>query len=225
MQVLIVEDDPQLRRTLELSLTAHGYRVEATGTGEDALVMAGRTPPDVVLLDLGLPGIDGSQVIVELRQWSTTPIIVLSARGAEDDKVRALDAGANDYLTKPFGIDELLARIRVALRATPDQGPAVVTTEAFEISFDLHEIRCNGELLHLTPIEWGLLTHLVQADGQLVTQQSLLRTVWGAEYTNETNYLRVHMTHLRRKVEPDPARPRYFITEPGLGYRFRREPA
>jgi two-component system, OmpR family, KDP operon response regulator KdpE len=224
MHVLVVEDDPQLRRTLELSLTAHGYQVEVTGTGEDALILAGRRPPDLLLLDLGLPGMDGSEVILGLREWTQLPIIVLSARGAEADKVQALDAGANDYLTKPFGVDELLARIRVALRARRETPDPVVATHGFVVDFDRHEVTRDGELVHLTPIEWGLLTHLVQSAGQLVSQQALLRAVWGPEYGDETNYLRVHMTHLRHKLEPDPGRPQYFITEPGLGYRFRREP-
>lgn len=224
MYVLVVEDDPQLRRTLELSLTAHGYRVEVTGTGEDALIRAGRRPPGLVLLDLGLPGISGAEVITGLRMWSQVPIIILSARGAETDKVQALDAGANDYLTKPFGVDELLARMRVALRAPKDTSDSVVATAGFVVNFDRHELTRDGELVHLTPIEWGLLTQLIRSADQLVSQQTLLRAIWGPEYGAETNYLRVHMTHLRRKLEPDPSSPRYFITEAGLGYRFRPDP-
>lgn len=221
--VLIIEDDPMLRRSLALNLTARGYSIDETGNGEDALRLAGRRLPDVVFVDLGLPGISGLEVINGLRAWSDVPIIVLSARGAERDKVEALDAGATDYVTKPFGIDELLARLRVAerIRAAlrPSDGP--IRTPHFSIDLETHRIaRPDGSELHLTPIEWALLAHLAQRAGRLVTQAELLAAVWGPAYSTETNYLRVHVTHLRKKIEPDPSRPTYVITEPGVGYRF-----
>jgi two-component system KDP operon response regulator KdpE len=221
--VLIVEDDPMLRRSLALNLTARGYTIDETGNGEDALRLAGRRLPDVVFVDLGLPGISGLDVIGGLRAWTDVPIIVLSARGAERDKVEALDAGATDYVTKPFGIDELLARLRVAERIRAAQRPAdgPIRTSHFAIDLDTHRVtRGDGTEIHLTPIEWALLAHLAQRPGRLVTQTELLTAVWGPQYGTETNYLRVHVTHLRKKIEPDPSRPTYVITEPGVGYRF-----
>jgi two-component system KDP operon response regulator KdpE len=221
--VLVVEDDPALRRSLALNLTARGYTVDETGNGEDALRLAGRRLPDVLFVDLGLPGISGLDVIKGVRAWAEIPIIVLSARGAEADKVEALDAGANDYVTKPFGIEELMARLRAAERVRAgqrhDDGPMV--TRDFTIDYAAHVVHAaHGNEIHLTPIEWALLAHLAQATGRLVTHRELLNAVWGPEYLNETNYLRVHITHLRKKIEPDPATPVYVITEPGLGYRF-----
>lgn len=221
--VLIVEDDPMLRRSLALNLVARGYSIDETGNGEDALRLAGRRLPDVVFVDLGLPGISGLDVITSLRGWTDVPILVLSARGAERDKVEALDAGATDYVTKPFGIDELLARLRVAERICaalrPGAGP--IDTAHFSIDLDTHRVtRADGTQIHLTPIEWALLAHLAQRPGRLVTQTELLTAVWGPEYGKETNYLRVHVTHLRKKIEPDPGRPVYVLTEPGVGYRF-----
>jgi two-component system KDP operon response regulator KdpE len=221
--VLIIEDDPMLRRSLALNLTARGYSIDETGNGEDALRIAGRRLPDVVFVDLGLPGISGLEVINGLRAWSDVPIIVLSARGAERDKVEALDAGATDYVTKPFGVDELLARLRVAerIRASLRPGDGPIRTPHFTIDLETHRItRPDGSELHLTPIEWALLAHLAQRAGRLVTQTELLAAVWGPAYLTETNYLRVHVTHLRKKIEPDPSRPVYVITEPGVGYRF-----
>ena len=221
--VLIVEDDPMLRRSLALNLTARGYTIDETGNGEDALRLAGRRLPDVVFVDLGLPGISGLEVITGLRAWSDVPIIVLSARGAERDKVEALDAGATDYVTKPFGIDELLARLRVAERIRAAQRPAdgPIRTAHFTVDPDTHRVTLgDGTEVHLTPIEWALLAHLVQRPGRLVTHTELLTAVWGPAYGTETNYLRVHVTHLRKKIEPDPSRPTYVITEPGVGYRF-----
>jgi len=221
--VLVVEDDPSLRRSLTLNLTARGYSVDDTGNGEDALKLAGRRLPDVLFLDLGLPGMSGLEVIRGVRAWADIPIIVLSARGAEHDKVEALDAGATDYVTKPFGIEELMARLRAAerIRAAqrPDDGPTV--TPDFTIDYTAHRVhRADGEEVHLTPIEFAILAHLAQRPGRLVTHTELLRAVWGPEYANETNYLRVHITHLRKKVEPDPSSPTYVVTEPGVGYRF-----
>jgi len=221
--VLIVEDDPALRRSLTLNLTARGYSVDETGNGEDALMLAGRRLPDVLFVDLGLPSISGLDVIRGVRAWADIPIIVLSARGAERDKVEALDAGATDYVTKPFGIEELMARLRAAerIRASqrPDEGPTV--TRDFTIDYDAHKVQsADGDDIHLTPIEFALLAHLARRPGSLVTHTDLLRAVWGPQYLNETNYLRVHITHLRKKIEPDPSNPSYVITEPGVGYRF-----
>jgi two-component system KDP operon response regulator KdpE len=221
--VLVVEDDPALRRSLTLNLTVRGYTVDDTGNGEDALRLAGRRLPDVLFLDLGLPGMSGLDVIRGVRAWADIPIIVLSARGAERDKVEALDAGATDYVTKPFGIEELMARLRAAerIRAAqrPEDGPTV--TPDFTIDYTAHRVhRADGDEIHLTPIEFAILAHLAQYPGRLVTHTDLLRAVWGPEYANETNYLRVHITHLRKKIEPDPANPSYVTTEPGVGYRF-----
>jgi two-component system, OmpR family, KDP operon response regulator KdpE len=221
--VLVVEDDPALRRSLTLNLAARGYTVDDTGNGEDAVKLAGRRLPDVLFLDLGLPGMSGLDVIHVLRTWADFPIIVLSARGAERDKVEALDAGATDYVTKPFGIEELMARLRAAERIRahqrPDDGPTV--TPDFSIDYTAHRVhRPDGEEIHLTPIEFAILAHLAQRPGRLVTHTDLLRAVWGPEYANETNYLRVHITHLRKKIEPDPSNPAYVATEPGVGYRF-----
>ena len=191
-------------------------------TGEQALDLAAHHHPDLVLLDLGLPGIDGLEVIDGLRGWSAVPIVVLSARGSERDKVDALDAGADDYLSKPFGMDELLARVRAALRrATPAEEAAIVTTEHFTIDLaDKRVSNVDGTPIRLTPTEWHLLEVLVRHAGKLVGQRQLLQDVWGPQYGDESNYLRVHLAHLRAKLEPDRSHPRYLITEPGMGYRF-----
>lgn len=225
-RVLVVDDEPQIRKALKVNLEARDYEVSLAATGEDALVLAADEPPDVVLLDLGLPGIDGMRVIEGLRGWTDVPIIVLSVRGEESDKVAALDAGADDYVSKPFGMGELLARMRSALRRRrADVTDPVVVTRDFRIDLvatrftRLREDRTEEEL-HLTPIEWALVEQLVRHSGRLVSQRHLLHEVWGPQYDDETNYLRVHMANLRRKVEPDPSHPRYFVTEPGMGYRF-----
>ncbi len=211
-----------MRRALAANLKARGYEVDAAESGEQALELAARHHPDVVLLDLGLPGIDGLEVIDGLRGWTNVPIVVLSARGAERDKVAALDAGADDYVAKPFGMDELLARLRAAVRrATPVEEEAVVTTPDFTVDLSAKRVLDGaGQPVRLTPTEWQLLEVLVRHAGKLVTQRQLLKDVWGPSYGDESNYLRVHMAHLRRKLEPDRSRPRYFITEPGMGYRF-----
>src|SRR5262245_61162780 len=219
--VLAVDDEPQLLRALITNLKARGYDVDAATTGEIALEMAARHHPDVVVLDLGLPAMSGIEVIHGLRGWTEVPIIVLSARDAERDKIAALDAGADDYVTKPFGMGELLARVRAALRRggpVPDE--AVVTTPDFTVDFAAKRIERDGADVKLTPTEWHLVEVLVRNEGKLVGQRQLLQEVWGPEYGTETNYLRVHMAHIRRKLEPDPSRPRYFITEAGMGYRF-----
>jgi two-component system, OmpR family, KDP operon response regulator KdpE len=224
-RVLIVDDDVQLLRALRITLNAHGYAVATAADGTSALAVAGRTTPDLVILDLGLPDLDGVAVIEGLRGWCPAPIIVLSARHAEPAKVDALDAGADDYVTKPFGMGELLARMRAALRrARPSTAESVVTTEAFTVDIANKRVStAAGGEVRLTPTEWHLLEVLVRDPGRLVTQRQLLQQVWGPAYETETNYLRVHLANLRRKLEPDPGRPRYLITEPGIGYRFMPE--
>jgi len=220
-RVLVVDDEPQILRALGINLRARGYDVDLAPDGERALDVAARHHPDVVVLDLGLPGIDGVDVIRGLRGWSQVPIVVLSVRDAEGDKVAALYAGADDYVTKPFGMDELLARLRAALRrTTPAEEEALVETEDFTIDLAAKKVRRNGEEVRLTPTEWNLVEVLVRNRGRLVAQTQLLQEVWGPQYHDETNYLRVFMAQVRRKLEPEPAQPRYFITEPGMGYRF-----
>jgi two-component system, OmpR family, KDP operon response regulator KdpE len=223
-RVLIVEDEPGLRRALQINLRARDYEVTAVADGGAALSAAAADPPDVVILDLGLPDMDGTEVIEGLRGWSRAPIIVLSARQAQGDKVVALDVGADDYMTKPFGIDELLARLRAALRrsGTDDAAP-VVETAAFTVDLALKEARVDGDVVHLTPTEWHVLEVLIRNEGKLVPRTQLLQEVWGPAYETETNYLRVYMAQLRRKLEQDPAHPRHLLTEPGMGYRFARD--
>jgi two-component system KDP operon response regulator KdpE len=222
-RVLVVDDEPQIRRTLAINLRARGYQVDLAATGEDALNAAADQPPDVVVLDLSLPGIDGLQVIQGLRGWTRVPIIVLSVREREADKVAALDAGADDYVTKPFGINELLARLRAAVRrATPtDEGAPVIQTPDFRVDLAAKQVTRDGREVRLTPTEWQLVELLVRNPGRLVSQRQLLQEVWGPKYQEETNYLRIFVAQIRRKLEPDPAHPRYFITEPGMGYRFQ----
>ena len=220
-RILVVDDEPQIRRALDVNLRARGYRVDLADSGEVALVSAAERHPDVVLLDLGLPGIDGLDVVRGLRGWTSVPIIVLSVRGAESDKVAALDAGADDYVTKPFGINELLARLRATLRRhQPAPEEAVISTDVFAVDLVARRVTRDGEHVHLTPIEWSIVEHLVRNPGRLVTQRQLLRHVWGPQYETETNYLRVHLAAIRKKLEPVPGQPRYFVTEPGTGYRF-----
>ena len=222
-RVLVVDDDLQILRALRINLTAHGYDVTVADSGGAALRAAAAAQPEVVVLDLGLPDLDGTEVIAGLRGWSAVPIIVLSARADSGDKVRALDAGADDYVTKPFGMAELLARLRAAVRratsAGPDDAPVV---EVGDLRIDLAAKRVSraGAEVHLTPTEWGILELLARHRGKLVGQRELLRTVWGPAYSTETNYLRVYLAQLRRKLEPEPSRPRYLITEPGMGYRL-----
>ena len=220
-RVLVVDDEPQILRALGANLKARGYTVDLATTGEAALVRAADHPPDLVVLDLGLPGISGIEVIGGLRGWSTVPILVLSARDGERDKIDALDAGADDYVTKPFGMGELLARIRAALRRdlTAAEAPIVATPD-FSVDLAAKRVTRAGSEVRLTPIEWGIVEVLVRNAGKLVASRQLLQQVWGPEYGTETNYLRVHLAHIRRKLEPEPARPRYFVTEPGMGYRF-----
>lgn len=219
--VLVVEDEPQLLRALQINLRTHGYHPVTAVDGASALSAASEHRPDLVLLDLGLPDMDGVQVIAGLRAWTQVPIIVLSARHGPEDKVEALDAGADDYVTKPFGLEELLARLRAAERRSAGApGIPVVTTADFRLDLAGRKAERRGEQVRLTPTEWRLVELLVRNPGRLVPQQKLLLEVWGPAYAREVQYLRVYLNQLRRKLEPDPARPRYFITESGMGYRF-----
>ncbi len=220
-RVLVVDDDLRILKTLEVNLRARGYEVDLARTGEDALQLAARHHPDVVILDLGLPGMDGLDVVRGLRGWTSLPIVVLSGRGTEAAKVEALDLGADDYLTKPFGMDELFARLRAAMRrAVLPEGRAVLTTPDFTIDFVAKQVRRSGEVVRLTPTQWHMVEVLVRNAGKLVTYEQILQEVWGPTYGKETNYLRVFMTQIRHKLEPEPSRPRYFVTEPGIGFRF-----
>ncbi|HKQ61960.1 MAG TPA: response regulator [Candidatus Polarisedimenticolaceae bacterium] len=225
--VLVVEDDPQIRRFLRATLPAHGFELFEAATGQEGLTQAATRTPEIVLLDLGLPDLDGLEFIRRLREWSPAPIIVLSARGTERDKVAALDAGADDYLTKPFGVDELLARLRVALRhrAVAAEGSAGAVFTTGELSVDLagRIVRLAGREVHLTPTEFKLLALLVRHAGKVVTHRQLLIEVWGPSAATHTHYLRVQMHGLRHKLEETPARPRYLTTEPGVGYRLRED--
>ena len=220
--VLVVDDDPQILRALRINLTAHGYQVRTAADGTGALRLAADRHPDVVVLDLGLPDLDGTDVIAGLRGWSTVPIIVLSARTDSADKVDALDAGADDYVTKPFGMPELLARLRAAVRraATPTDGQPLLRAGELTIDLAAKKVRRRDKPVHLTATEWGILDVLARNHGRLVSQHQLLVEVWGPAYTSETGYLRVYLTQLRRKLEAEPSRPRHLITEPGMGYRF-----
>jgi two-component system KDP operon response regulator KdpE len=220
-RVLVVDDDPHLARALRITLRAAGYDVVLAPDGRTALREAADRHPDVVVLDLGLPDLDGTEVLAGLRPWFTGPVLVLSARGDSTDKIEALDAGADDYVAKPFDMGELLARLRALLRrgpAEPDE--PVVRTEHFTVDLAAGQVTVDGAAVRLTPTEWGLLSELVRAPGRLVGQRQLLKAVWGPAYEKETNYLRVYMAQLRRKLEPDPSNPRYLRTEPGMGYRF-----
>ncbi|TLS46629.1 response regulator [Streptomyces montanus] len=225
-RVLVVEDEPQLVRALVINLRARAYDVDAAADGATALRLAAAHHPDVVLLDLGLPDMDGVEVIKGLRGWTRSPILVLSARQTSEEKVRALDAGADDYVTKPFSMDELLARLRAAVRRTEEadttDATAIVTTEEFTVDLIAKRVRRGGNDVRLTPTEWHLLEVLIRHPSRLISQKQLLQEVWGPAYQTETNYLRVYMAQLRRKLEPDPARPRHLITEPGMGYRFEK---
>jgi two-component system KDP operon response regulator KdpE len=225
--ILLIEDEPQMRRFLRAALGAQDYRLAEATTARDGLAQAASRNPDVILLDLGLPDRDGLEVARELREWSVTPIIVLSARGREQDKVAALDFGADDYLTKPFGVEELLARIRVALRhaALPPGAPPEPVFQAGDVRVDLvrREVRRGDQEVHLTPTEYKLLTVLVRHAGKVITHRQLLKEVWGTNYADQSHYVRVYMAQLRQKLEADPARPRLLVTEPGVGYRLRAE--
>jgi two-component system KDP operon response regulator KdpE len=220
--VLVVDDDPLLLKVLKITLQANGYSVSTATDGRSALLAATQHPLRLIVLDLGLPDIDGTAVIKELRTWSQVPILVLSARHTSDDKVEALDAGADDYITKPFGPDELLARLRALLRrASDDSHDPVVTTDAFTVDLGKHRVTREGQDVRLTPTEWNILELLVRNPDKLITQRQLLTEVWGPAYAKDSNYLRVYMAQLRRKLEPDTGNPRHLLTEAGIGYRFQ----
>jgi two-component system KDP operon response regulator KdpE len=225
--ILVIEDEPQIRRFLRAALTANGYRLVEAATAQEGLTQAATCQPDLVILDLGLPDLDGLEVTRRLREWATIPIIVLSARGREPDKIAALDAGADDYVTKPFGIGELLARMRVALRhamrTSREPDAAVFVVGDVQVDMAQRRVSVAGQEIHLTPIEYRLLTTLVHYAGKVVTHRQLLQAVWGPGYANATHYLRVYMGQLRHKLEADPARPRYLMTEPGVGYRLKTD--
>lgn len=219
-RVLVVDDEPQILRAVSANLRGAGYEVETAATGEEALASAAMRPPDAVILDLVLPGKSGTDVTRELREWSKAPVILLSAVGDERDKVAALDAGADDYVTKPFGIDELLARLRAALRRATPTGEPVLEVGDLRLDLEKRSASFAGRHLTLTPHEFTLLRVFMQNEGKLLTHPSLLREVWGPQYHDESHYLHVYVSQLRRKIEPDPARPRYILTEPGAGYRL-----
>ena len=226
-RVLVVDDEPQMLRALRINLSARGFAVTTASTGAAALAAAARINPQVVILDLGLPDIDGLTVLEGLRGWTTVPVIVLSARADAADKVAALDAGADDYVTKPFGMEEFLARLRAAIRRGAAGGPEsggspVVDAGAFVVDLAGKQVTRDGEPVHLTPTEWGVLELLVRNEGKLVGQREILNAVWGPRYVSQSNYLRVYLASLRRKLEPDPSAPRHLLTEAGMGYRFVR---
>ncbi len=227
MRVLVVDDEPQIRRALRTSLEAHGYAVETVGTGDEGVVVAAGQHPELILLDLGLPDMDGTEVIRRVRAFSDVPIIVLSVRESQTDKVAALDAGADDYVTKPFGMEELLARSRAALRRRGGEEPAVpvLTFDGLQVDLARRLVTCDGEPVHLTPTEYGLLEALVTNPGKLLTHQWLLRRVWGQGYGTETTYLRTYVRALRKKLGDDASSPELIVTEPGVGYRWVAEPA
>jgi len=220
--VLLIEDEPQIRRFLRTVLPERGFVLFEADTGKQGLVEAAVRKPDVVILDLGLPDLDGVELVKRLREWSTVPVIVLSARAQESDKVAALDAGADDYLTKPFGVGELLARLRVALRhaARGADGSQVFEAGPLKVDLSARRVDLGGREVHLTPIEYRLLTVLIKHAGKVLTHRHLLKEVWGPSHVEDAHYLRIYMAQLRRKLEEDPTRPRYLLTEPGVGYRL-----
>lgn len=224
-KVLVVDDEPQILRALRINLSVRGYEVTTAPNGAAALRAAAEKNPDVVVLDLGLPDMDGIEVLAGLRGWSSVPVIVLSARTDSSDKVEALDAGADDYVTKPFGMDELLARLRAAVRRSASAADAatepVVETASFTVDLSAKRVTRHGKDVHLTPTEWGMLEMLVRNKGKLVGRRELLREVWGPAYATETHYLRVYLAQLRRKLEDDPSQPKHLLTEAGMGYRFQ----
>ncbi len=223
--VLLIEDDPQIRRFLRATLPGTNYQLLEAATGQDGLRIVGLQHPDLIILDLGLPDMDGVEVARQLREWTLTPILVLSARDQEQDKIAALDVGADDYLTKPFGTGELLARMRVALRhagqALQSDEEPVFELRGLRVDFTHRQVFVDEQEIHLTPIEYKLLAVLVKYAGKVVTRDRLLKEVWGPSYTNEIQYLRVYMGHLRQKLEADPTRPQYLLTEAGVGYRLK----
>ncbi|MGC2063149.1 MAG: response regulator [Thermodesulfovibrionales bacterium] len=225
--VLLIEDESQMRRFLRITVQGHGYKFMEALSGQEGLSEVATRNPDIVLLDLGLPDMDGLEVTRRIREWSRVPIIVLSARDQEDDKIRALDAGADDYLTKPFGAGELMARIRVALRHLTMQNAGgeepVFTLANLRVDFSTRQVFRDGKDVHVTPIEYKLLAVLIRYAGKVITHSQLMKEVWGPGYADQTHYLRIYMAQLRHKLEVDPARPRFFINEPGIGYRLRTD--
>lgn len=222
-QILIVDDELQIRRFLRISLEANGYHIHETASGEDAIVRTAQLRPDLIILDMGLPDMDGLEVLKRLREWTQTPVIILSVRDSDNNKVAALDAGADDYLTKPFSIDELMARIRTARRhALPQQEEAIFTSGRLQLDLTRRLVTVDGEAVKLTPTEYALLRLLIQHAGKVLTHQQILRAVWGPGYINETHYLRVYFAQLRQKIEANPALPEIILTEPGVGYRLVR---
>ncbi len=226
--ILLIEDEPQMRRFLKITLQSHGYRLVEAATAQEGLMQATTRNPDVVLLDLGLPDLDGLDVTRRLREWTQTPIIVISAREQEQDKIKALDAGADDYLTKPFNAGELLARIRVALRHaarnSANQQEPIFVLENLRVDLAKRQVLVNDQEVHLTPIEYKLLAVLIRHAGKVITHRQLLQEVWGPAHVDEVQYLRVYMTQLRHKLEADPSRPRILMNEPGIGYRLKYDP-
>ena len=223
-RVLVIDDEPQILRALRINLSVRGYEVATAATGAAALKSAAEHRPDVVVLDLGLPDMSGIEVLAGLRGWLTTPVIVLSARIDASDKVEALDAGADDYVTKPFGMDEFLARLRAAVRraaAAAEVDEPVIETDSFTVDLAAKKVTKNGAEVHLTPTEWGMLEMLVRNRGKLVGREELLKEVWGPAYAKETHYLRVYLAQLRRKLEDDPSHPKHLLTEAGMGHRFQ----
>lgn len=223
-KILLIEDEQEIRRFLRVSLGSHGYRLTESATGKEGILQAATQQPDLMILDLGLPDIDGMEVIRQVREWSQMPIIILSARGKEQEKVVALDAGADDYLTKPFSVGELVARIRVALRhaarSGEEPGESVFVVDGFRVDLARRQVFVEDREIHLTPIEYRLLTTMTKSAGKVLTHKQLLKEVWGPDSVFETHYLRVYMAQLRRKIESDPARPQFLLTEPGVGYRL-----
>jgi two-component system KDP operon response regulator KdpE len=219
-RVLVVDDEPQILRAVQMKLRNAGYAVDTAATAKDALAQAAMRPPEAVILDLLLPDGSGTDVCRELRRWSSAPILVLSAVGEEKEKIAALDAGADDYVTKPFSGDELLARLRAALRRTAPSGEPVIEVGELRLDRDKRSVTMAGQPVALTPTEWDLLRLLAENEGKLLTHPTILREIWGPAYREESNYLHVYVSHLRRKIEPDPARPRYLLNQPGVGYRL-----
>jgi two-component system KDP operon response regulator KdpE len=220
LRVLVVDDEPQILRALQMKLRGAGYTVETAASAKEALMKAGMRPPEAIILDLLLPDGRGTDVCRELRRWTTTPILVLSAVGEEKEKIEALDAGADDYVTKPFSGDELLARLRAALRRATRAVEPVLKVGGLEIDLEKRLVTMDGARIALTPIEYDILRLLAENEGKLLTHPTILREIWGPAYREESNYLHVYISHLRRKLEPDPARPRYLLTQAGVGYRL-----
>ena len=221
MRILVVDDELQIRKLLRVSLSAHGYQVDEAATGEEGIMQTTMLKPDMIILDLGLPDVDGKEVIRRVREWSAVPIIILTARGQEEEKIEALDAGADDYVTKPFSVGELMARMRVSLRrAARAEDEPVIHCGGLTVDLALRRVSVEGQEVRLTPTEYDIIKVLAQHAGKVLTHKQLLKAVWGSAYNEDTHYIRVYVGQLRRKIEPDPAQPRYIITESGVGYRL-----